>query len=285
MFGNNLKKYRKEKGFSQNDLAEKLFISRQCVSKWERGLTQPDLQTLTQLSELLNVTIDALVKENDNKNKNSSNYNMGFFVANILIALLCLFAFITVWRFMPQTIPTHWTNGVIDKYGSRNEVFINLITVVVFLAVDIFVYFILRQISNKIVIWVSHCVIALFQVAYLIIIISVYAKYLNEILSFITCLSVVSIMCISIAIHPKISKRNYILGVRIKETLQSTAVWNKTNALACYLFSALSLILFVIDILWVSKFNLLLLFGYVLLTIIVIIYAKKIYRTLDKNEV
>ena len=42
---------------------------------------------------------------------------------------------------------------------------------------------------------------------------------------------------------------------------------------------------FVIDILWISKFNLLLLFGYVLLTIIVIIYAKKIYRTLDKNEV
>ena len=53
MFGDNLRRYRIEKGFSQNDVAEKLFVTRQCVSKWEKGATQPDLQTLKQISDLL----------------------------------------------------------------------------------------------------------------------------------------------------------------------------------------------------------------------------------------
>lgn len=277
MFGDNLKKYRIEKGFSQSDLAKKLFVSRQCVSKWETGITQPDLQTLTQLSELLDTPIDALVKENEDKK--TTNYNTAFFVANILIALFCFLAFIAVWRFMPQAIPAHWTNGVIDRYGSRNEVFLHEITVIVFLAVDIFAYFLLRRISDKRAIFITHGVIILFQVAYLIFIITLYAKYLSNVLSFITCLSVSLIMCVSISMHPKIIKQNYFLGVRTNETLNSTAVWNKTNALACYLFSAWSLILFALYMLWINKFGLFLLFGYALLTMIVIIYAKKLGPT------
>ncbi|MDE6293272.1 MAG: helix-turn-helix domain-containing protein [Clostridiales bacterium] len=39
MFGDNLKKYRIQNGYSQSELADKLFVSRQCVSKWEKGIT------------------------------------------------------------------------------------------------------------------------------------------------------------------------------------------------------------------------------------------------------
>ena len=46
MFCDNFKKYRTEKGLSQNDIAEKLFVTRQCVSKWEKGITEPDLETV-----------------------------------------------------------------------------------------------------------------------------------------------------------------------------------------------------------------------------------------------
>ena len=46
MFCDNLKKYRRQAGFSQSELADKLYVSRQCVSKWEKGITQPDLETL-----------------------------------------------------------------------------------------------------------------------------------------------------------------------------------------------------------------------------------------------
>ena len=48
---------RSEKHLSQYQLADKIPISRQAVSKWERGQTIPDSSTLIRLSELFNVTI------------------------------------------------------------------------------------------------------------------------------------------------------------------------------------------------------------------------------------
>ena len=54
---------RKEKGFSQEELAEQLDISRQAVSKWESGVTHPETEKLIQLSKLFDVTLDSLLKE------------------------------------------------------------------------------------------------------------------------------------------------------------------------------------------------------------------------------
>ncbi len=53
---------RKEKGFTQKELAEKLFISDKAVSKWERGLSLPDTALLIPLSEVLDVTVTELLK-------------------------------------------------------------------------------------------------------------------------------------------------------------------------------------------------------------------------------
>lgn len=50
---------------SQEELAEKLGISRQAISKWESGKSIPDLNKLVSISELYNVTIDSLVKDTD----------------------------------------------------------------------------------------------------------------------------------------------------------------------------------------------------------------------------
>lgn len=55
---------RKRNGLSQERLAEKLGVSRQAVSKWESGQSTPDLNKLIKLSELYNVTIDSLVRDN-----------------------------------------------------------------------------------------------------------------------------------------------------------------------------------------------------------------------------
>ena len=50
---------------SQEELANKLDISRQSITKWENGQSFPDIQNLIQLSEIFKVSIDRLVKEND----------------------------------------------------------------------------------------------------------------------------------------------------------------------------------------------------------------------------
>ena len=50
--GGNLRKLRKEKGLSQEEVAQALFVSRQTVSKWELGSTTPELEKLAMMSDI-----------------------------------------------------------------------------------------------------------------------------------------------------------------------------------------------------------------------------------------
>ena len=59
-FADNLKTARKAKGFSQEDLAATLEVSRQAVSKWEQGETYPEVEKLLQLCRVLEVSMDEL---------------------------------------------------------------------------------------------------------------------------------------------------------------------------------------------------------------------------------
>lgn len=72
MFSHNLKTLRKQKGLSQEELAARLHVVRQTVSKWEKGLSVPDAVLLTQLAEILEVNVATLLGENvpDDKSQN-----------------------------------------------------------------------------------------------------------------------------------------------------------------------------------------------------------------------
>jgi putative transcriptional regulator len=61
MIGENLKTLRKQKGFSQEELAERLHVVRQTISKWEKNLSVPDADTLMQLAEILEVSVSELL--------------------------------------------------------------------------------------------------------------------------------------------------------------------------------------------------------------------------------
>lgn len=54
---------RKQNGWSQEDLAEKLNVSRQSVSKWESGASVPDLDKILKLSNIFGVSTDCLLKD------------------------------------------------------------------------------------------------------------------------------------------------------------------------------------------------------------------------------
>lgn len=62
--GARIVKYRKEKGMTQEILAEKLGVSSQAVSKWENDVSCPDISLLPQLSRVLGVTTDELLTGN-----------------------------------------------------------------------------------------------------------------------------------------------------------------------------------------------------------------------------
>ncbi len=61
-FGEFLVSQRKEKGYTQKELADKLFISDKAVSKWERGLSLPDISLLIPMSEILGITVTELLE-------------------------------------------------------------------------------------------------------------------------------------------------------------------------------------------------------------------------------
>ena len=60
--GKNLKEAREKAGYSQSDVAEKLNISRQSVSRWENGWSSPDIDNLTVLSQIYKIPIDVLLE-------------------------------------------------------------------------------------------------------------------------------------------------------------------------------------------------------------------------------
>ena len=70
MLGDRIKAGRHEKGLSQQEFAERLSVVRQTVSKWEKGLSNPDSDMLVRIAEVLDTTVSALLlKEEADKSK------------------------------------------------------------------------------------------------------------------------------------------------------------------------------------------------------------------------
>lgn len=61
MLGENIKVLRKAKGLSQQELAERLHVVRQTVSKWEHGLSVPDADLLVRLADCLEISVEELL--------------------------------------------------------------------------------------------------------------------------------------------------------------------------------------------------------------------------------
>ena len=101
--GTRLKEYRNRSGMTQDDLAEKLFVSRQTISSWENDKSYPDIHSLLMLGDLFDVSLDALVKGDIEIMKETIEHaDIRSFKrdSNIFAALLfiCLVSFIPLYR-------------------------------------------------------------------------------------------------------------------------------------------------------------------------------------------
>ena len=65
MISTNLKSLRKKYNYTQDDIAEKLNVSRQSIAKWESGESTPDIYNCISLAELFNVKLDDLVNHSE----------------------------------------------------------------------------------------------------------------------------------------------------------------------------------------------------------------------------
>ncbi len=98
-FSEKLKKLRQEKNLTQDDLAEKIFVTRTAVSKWETDNGYPSIESLKLLAEMFNTTIDELISEEDIKIKEDlelKNSKINHYIALgglgiVVVCAICLF--------------------------------------------------------------------------------------------------------------------------------------------------------------------------------------------------
>ena len=93
-FNENLKYLRKEEKMTQENLAERLNVSRQAVTKWESGQSLPDIENLKQIADLFGVTMDSLVGDVESKKESNINKkinDIGYFIFGAIILLIGIF--------------------------------------------------------------------------------------------------------------------------------------------------------------------------------------------------
>lgn len=108
----NLKKIRTAKNLTQDALAEKLFVTRQTVSSWENDRTQPDIETLVKISEVLGVEIEELIygekrfSSAEEKTQNTKRTLIVVFsiIASILTGVGLILIFVTGWEKFPEAL-------------------------------------------------------------------------------------------------------------------------------------------------------------------------------------
>lgn len=113
--GNHIKHYRNEKGLSQEELAERVYVTRQSISNWENNKNYPDINSLVLLSEVFEISIDNLIKgdlEQMKKEINSEEVKklnfyasmMGILMLAAFISLMPLIKFIGLYGFIPYFV-------------------------------------------------------------------------------------------------------------------------------------------------------------------------------------
>lgn len=111
-FKDRLKQYRQENNLTQDELAEKLFVSRQAISKYETGRGYPAIDVMMQLSKLMGISLDELIskeelaKQTINTGQEVRKNKRNFIIAiGLIIALLivCVVAVVLSYKSLQQT--------------------------------------------------------------------------------------------------------------------------------------------------------------------------------------
>ena len=100
-FNQKLQELRKQKGLTQEELAEKLYVSRTAISKWESGRGYPNIESLKAIAKFFSVTVDELlstdevltIAEEDSKQKEKLFRDLMFGLLDLCVALLLFLPF------------------------------------------------------------------------------------------------------------------------------------------------------------------------------------------------
>ncbi|MFD1471664.1 helix-turn-helix domain-containing protein [Companilactobacillus mishanensis] len=115
-----MQKCRTQMNLTQDDVAEKLHVSRQTVSNWETGKTIPDSDSLAAISDLYNISIDDLMKPSDDAESTGKNNH-----AEILMGLGMLLVIVGIFMNDSFTIVAIIAGILIAMFSSEITKFFN----------------------------------------------------------------------------------------------------------------------------------------------------------------
>ena len=134
--GARIKKYREKQNISQDELALKVFVSRQTISNWETNKSYPDIKSLTMLSNIFHVTLDDFIKGDIEEMKRivskekieKFNIMSYIFLVEMLIVMLSAYPLFTLDGYIGVIIwalffvITFVTAIVIEKFKKKNDI-------------------------------------------------------------------------------------------------------------------------------------------------------------------
>lgn len=134
--GSRIKKYREKQNISQDELALKVFVSRQTISNWETNKSYPDIKSLTMLSNIFHVTLDDFIKGDVEEMKRivskekieKFNIMSYIFLAEMLIVMFSAYPLFSIdgyigtviWAFF--FVVTLVTGSIIEKFKKNNAI-------------------------------------------------------------------------------------------------------------------------------------------------------------------
>lgn len=259
-FKEKLKQLRISKNMTQDDLAEKLYITRQSISKWEQGLSEPNLKTIKEICLIFDVSISELVDDAKTivttKEERQVKRENKLFLANgafLIFGILLTAIFI---RMMPKSIPVHWDiNGNITRYGSKWETLIFMSLFALFFGISLFIHFYYAKNKREFLSGLAATQLMLLVFQTLLIIGYTWMAFSNVDEQHLIILAIVGMllslfMVLSIFSFPIFNpKRNVVFGFRTHFTLSNDKAWYKVNAfqsISGLIFSSIGLLIVLI---------------------------------------
>ena len=187
-FGKTLKERRSQLDLTQQEVAKKLYISRQTISNWENGKSYPDLDMLIKISDVYHVSIDSLLKGDQELKKSLDTQKVESILLpmeyiplllNIATAILTFLVPKNIWVIFVGLglnligLALSITNERINSYISGNEkagkYFVKLLAImsIIVIATSVILYFIfgvktlLKILDITIIIFITACIFLL----------------------------------------------------------------------------------------------------------------------------
>ena len=137
--GQKLREARQQRGLTQEELAERLRLSRQTISNWENERSYPDIMSLIALSDLYGLSLDGLVKEDRHMIDHLRESTDTVRQRQKLSRLMLLAVYLAVWALCLLSFwVTRWLGGSVDAMGYSLLVLCLIVTFIInkFVKVD-----------------------------------------------------------------------------------------------------------------------------------------------------